>query len=189
MTHTQTPVHQPSPPLSPASDNAPPARPAPPNRGRRLLAVVRIALGWTFLWAFLDKLFGLGYDTAPGAAWIDGVSPTAGYLTSRDGSLGNQFQALAGNQWADIAFMGGMCALGISLILGIGLRLAAIGGSILMLSMWMSMLPLSNNPFMDQHVIYALVLVALALTRAGDTWGLGKPWAATRLVTAVPLLR
>jgi thiosulfate dehydrogenase [quinone] large subunit len=34
----------------------------PSTRGpRRLLAVVRIATGFVFIWAFLDKLLGLGY--------------------------------------------------------------------------------------------------------------------------------
>ena len=31
---------------------------------RYLLAALRIVLGWTFLWPFIDKLFGFGYGTA-----------------------------------------------------------------------------------------------------------------------------
>jgi len=31
-------------------------------------AVLRISLGWVFLWAFLDKLFWLGHETRPAAA-------------------------------------------------------------------------------------------------------------------------
>ena len=34
--------------------------------GRYALAAARLALGWTFLWAFLDKMFGLGHETADG---------------------------------------------------------------------------------------------------------------------------
>jgi len=30
--------------------------------------VLRISLGWVFLWAFLDKLFWLGHETRPAAA-------------------------------------------------------------------------------------------------------------------------
>ncbi|HSQ36678.1 MAG TPA: hypothetical protein VLS92_02170, partial [Acidimicrobiia bacterium] len=75
------------------------------------------------------------------------------------------------------------------LLLGIGLRAAAVGGSVLLLSMWsVAMLP-SSNPFMDSHIIYALVLVVLALTAAGDTWGLGERWGRTRLVRRLPILR
>src|SRR5688572_9064984 len=43
---------------------------------RYLLAGVRLALGWVFLWAFLDKAFGLGFATSAARAWIDGGSPT-----------------------------------------------------------------------------------------------------------------
>ncbi|QSB06103.1 DoxX family membrane protein [Natronoglycomyces albus] len=161
----------------------------PRRPGGRVLALVRLALGWLFLWAFLDKLVGLGYDTASGSAWLDGVSPTAGFLGSRSGLLGEQFQSMVGSAWADFAFMGALCGLGLALILGIGLRIAAIGGTLLMLLMWAAMLPLANNPFMDQHIIYALALIALAATNAGHTWGLGRPWENSRLVTTLPVLK
>jgi thiosulfate dehydrogenase [quinone] large subunit len=29
----------------------------------------------------------------------------------------------------------------------------------------------------DSHFIYAIVLIVLALTYAGTTWGLGRTWA------------
>jgi len=71
---------------------------------------------------------------------------------------------------------------------GIGLRIAAVSGTLMMLGMWAAEWPLakftsagepsmSTNPIVDYHIIYALVLIALALTYAGHTWGLGKRWA------------
>src|SRR5690625_2129093 len=42
---------------------------------RKVLAISRIVIGFTFLWAFLDKLFGLQYSTPAENAWIDGGSP------------------------------------------------------------------------------------------------------------------
>jgi thiosulfate dehydrogenase [quinone] large subunit len=33
-----------------------------------------------------------------------------------------------------------------------------------------------NNPFVDEHVVYAMVLVGLILANAGRYWGLGKIW-------------
>jgi hypothetical protein len=30
---------------------------------QRVFALLRLALGWTFLWAFLDKAFALGFST------------------------------------------------------------------------------------------------------------------------------
>ncbi|KAB8181764.1 hypothetical protein FH610_027020, partial [Microbispora catharanthi] len=32
-------------------------------------AAARIAIGWVFLWAFLDKLFGWGFATPTAKAW------------------------------------------------------------------------------------------------------------------------
>src|SRR5690606_35438364 len=146
-----------------------PAAALPP----RSFAVVRIVLGWVFLWAFLDKTFGLGYPTPDGRAWIDGSSPTAGFLASRDGSFGELFRSMSDQAWSEWLFMGGMAGLGIALTLGIGLRLAAIGGTVLLVSMWMSMLPLAVNPIVDNHIVYVVAIIALAIANAGDRWGLG----------------
>ena len=30
---------------------------------QRVFGILRVAMGWTFLWAFIDKLFGLGFAT------------------------------------------------------------------------------------------------------------------------------
>src|SRR5689334_12004100 len=46
------------------------------------LASLRLLTGFVFLWAFLDKTFGLGYATASGKGWLDGGSPTKGFLGS-----------------------------------------------------------------------------------------------------------
>jgi thiosulfate dehydrogenase [quinone] large subunit len=149
-------------------------------------AVVRIMLGAVFLWAFLDKAFGLGFATAPQKAWIAGGSPTAGYLDSMKGSFAGAFQALEGAPIVDWAFMIGLLGLGTALILGIALGAAAAGGTALMALMWLSSLPLKSNPIIDEHVVYAAVIIALAASRAGDTWGLARPWSA---LTAAPALR
>lgn len=42
---------------------------------------LRLAIGFEFLWAFLDKTFGLGYTTSTKHAWIHGGSPTKGFLS------------------------------------------------------------------------------------------------------------
>jgi thiosulfate dehydrogenase [quinone] large subunit len=55
--------------------------------------------------------------------------------------------------------------------------------------MWTAVLPPENNPFMDDHLIYAMVLIGLAAVHAGDVWGLGKQWASTGLVRRYPILR
>jgi hypothetical protein len=37
----------------------------------KALAVLRVSLGFVFLWAFLDKTFGLGHDTVVAKSWLN----------------------------------------------------------------------------------------------------------------------
>jgi len=55
--------------------------------------------------------------------------------------------------------------------------------------MWAAELPLENNPFMDDHIVYALVLVALAIYGAGRTWGLGRTWENLPIIQRHPILK
>lgn len=155
----------------------------------RVFAGLRILTGFVFLWAFLDKTFGLGYATQSGKGWIDGGSPTQGFLGSvAVGPMESTFHAWAGAVWADWLFMLGMLGIGTALLAGIGLRLAAVAGTVMMALMWIAEWPparhlsdgspsMSANPFADYHLVYAVLLVALASVGAGATWGLGRAWA------------
>jgi len=157
--------------------------------GRFFFALARILIGWVFFWAFLDKLFGLGYATESANSWINGGSPTTGYLNGVDGTFASFFNPMAGQAWADWLFMIGLAGIGLALILGIGVWLAAITGTVLLVFMYLASLPMTQNPFLDEHLVYAVVLLGLAFVRGGDTLGLGKPWARSGLVRALPFLR
>ncbi|TDD46179.1 DoxX family membrane protein [Nonomuraea terrae] len=138
-------------------------------------AVARISLGWVFLWAFLDKTFGWGFATPAERAWVAGGSPTSGFLKgTQENALGGLFGALAGQVWVDWLFMAGLLGVGLALMLGVGLRIAAVAGPAMMVLMWAAQLPLDSNPFMDDHLVYAVVIVGLALADAGATLGLGR---------------
>ncbi|MEU5908713.1 hypothetical protein ABZ780_30645 [Micromonospora sp. NPDC047467] len=157
---------------------------------RYILAGTRMALGWIFLWAFIDKLFGLGQGTEAKNAWINGGSPTKGFLTfGVAGPFKDLYTGIAGAAWADWLFMLGLAGIGVALLLGIGMRVAAVAGGLLLVLMWTAVLPPENNPFMDDHLIYAAVLAVLALVNAGDTWGLGGAWAKLPIVRQAPWLR
>ncbi|GAA2688030.1 hypothetical protein [Actinoplanes palleronii] len=157
---------------------------------RYLLAGIRLALGWVFLWAFLDKLFGLGRSTPAANAWLDGGSPTAGFLgKAATGPFTGLYHAIAGNAVIDGLFMAALLGIGVALILGIGMRIAAAAGTLLTVLMWTAVLPPATNPFMDEHLVYAAVLIVLALLAAGNTWGFGRRWAATPLVRRSSWLR
>jgi thiosulfate dehydrogenase (quinone) large subunit len=150
---------------------------------RAVFAALRIVLGWTFLWAFVDKLFGLGYATPSERSWLNGGSPTRGFLAnSASGPFEGFYTDIAGAGWADWLFMIGLAGLGVALLLGIGMRVAAASGALLYLLMWTVALPPETNPVVDDHIVGALVLVALALVHAGDTFGLGRWWKSQPIV-------
>jgi len=157
---------------------------------RYVLAGLRLAIGWVFLWAFLDKMFGLGHETTAAQAWINGGSPTTGFLGKAvSGPFEGLYHGFAGAAWADWLFMIGLAGIGIALIAGVGMRIAATAGAVLLVAMWSAVLPPENNLFMDDHLIYAGVLVLLALTAAGDTLGLGRLWSRLPLVQRLPGLK
>ncbi|GAA2304430.1 DoxX family membrane protein [Nonomuraea roseoviolacea subsp. roseoviolacea] len=138
-------------------------------------AIARISLGWVFLWAFLDKTFGWGFATPAAKAWIAGGSPTTGFLKGTgENALGGVFSALAGQVWVDWLFMAGLLGVGLALTLGVGMRIAAVSGGLMLVLMWAAELPLTTNPFMDDHIVYTIVLAGLALSGAGATLGLGN---------------
>ncbi len=167
---------------------------------RRVLAVLRIAFGFTFLWAFLDKLLALGFGTGVGedgttdrfgpAAWIHGSSPTEGFLKfGADGPFKGFYNAIGGTTFADWGFMLGLLCIGLALISGVGMRVAATAGAVMYLLMFTVALPPANNPLIDEHILGALTLVALGLLNAGSTWGLGHWWSRTEVVESHPVLR
>ncbi|PKV83157.1 hypothetical protein [Streptomyces sp. TLI_146] len=154
----------------------------------RTLAGLRFVTAFTFLWAFFDKTFGWGYATHSGKGWIDGGSPTKGFLSGvAAGPMESTFHDWAGDTWADWLFMLGLFGIGLALAGGVALRLAAVAGTALMTLMWIAEWPparhlsdgslsASANPLVDYHVVYAAVLILLAVFGAGRTWGLGRLW-------------
>jgi len=160
------------------------------NATRFLFAGIRIALGWIFLWAFLDKTFGLGHETAAAKSWINGGSPTDGFLGSAaTGPFAGFYHSIAGATIIDVLFMAALLGVGTALMLGIAMRLAAAAGALLTIMMWTAVLPPASNPFMDDHLIYAAILIVLALVGAGNTLGLGRAWTSLPLVRSTPWLQ
>jgi len=156
----------------------------------RALAVLRIVYGLTFLWAFVDKVFGFGYATKSGKGWIDGGDPTAGFLgKGASGPFESFYHSLVGDFWVSPLFMIGLAGIGLALTFGIGMRIAAVAGTVLYLLMWSAVLPPENNPVLDDHLVGAITLIALALVAAGNVWGLGKWWNELSVVKRYPWLR
>lgn len=137
---------------------------------KKFLAALRIALGWVFLYAGLSHLtapgwsakgYLMGAKTFPAFYhWLasDGILPAINFL----------------NVW-------GLTLIGISLIVGLFVRLSSLFGALMMVLYYF---PVLNFPkigttayLVDEHVVYALALLVFASARAGRTWGL-DPWCA-----------
>ena len=160
-------------------------------------------MGFTFLWAFLDKTFALAFATGRNPetgginffgpdAWISGGSPTDGFLGfglhTKEPFL-TFYQGMVGSAFVEWAFMLSLLGIGIALMFGVVTRIAAIGAAALMVMMYFAgaFLP-ENNPLLDEHFIYAVVLVGIAYVGAGRFLGLGNRWRKTELVKRYPIL-
>jgi thiosulfate dehydrogenase [quinone] large subunit len=164
------------------------------------LVGLRLALGFEFLWAFVDKTFGFGYATPRSGAWIHGGSPTNGFLAHANaGPFQGTFRSLAGVTGIDWLFMIGLLGIGLAFILGVAIRPAAIAGALMLSLMWAAVwVPAkiaggqptgSNNPFVDDHIVGIFGFIAVA---AFATWGtgyLGRKWAALPIVANRSWLR
>ena len=174
---------------------------APVRAAQYAMGVLRLVVGWAFLWAFFDKLLALGFSTGTDpetgaidrfgeAAWIHGGNPTLGFLSfGADGPFAGLYHAIAGDAWTNVAFMFGLLAIGVSLTLGIFTRLATIAGVAMYLMMWTVVLPPENNPLTDDHIIGAAAVLVLGLYGAGRYLGLGGWWERQPVVQRFPILK
>ena len=152
---------------------------------------LRLSMGFIFFWAFLDKLFGFGRATAPDKSWLAGGSPTAGFLQNAvTGPFADFYHKLAGNPVVDWLFMLGLLFIGVSLMFGIFMRLGSSVGILILFLMYTAVgLSPVNNLFIDEHIIYILVLIILVLTDAGQYLGMGNRWGDTSLVRKYRFLK
>jgi len=127
-------------------------------KAKYILVTIRIAMALIFLWAFIDKLFGLGFATTPEKSWLAGVSPTTGFLSyATYGPFASIFKALAGVPLVDWLFMLGLLFVGLTFLFNKYVKYSSIVGMLMMLLMYLSMFPPKNNPLIDDHIIYLII--------------------------------
>jgi thiosulfate dehydrogenase [quinone] large subunit len=164
-------------------------------------ALLRMSLGFVFLWAFLDKLLGLGFSTCKDKltgdvtvscsdAWVNGGSPTTNFLNNAvTGPFTDFYHHLAGVAWVDWLFMLGLLFAGVGLLFGVFTRAASLVGIVMVLLMYSALLWPSNTPLIDEHIIYALVLFGVAMVDEHQVWGYRGWWHKTSLAKKFPVLR
>ena len=90
------------------------------------------------------------------------------------------------NEW-------GLTLLGISLILGIFVRLSSLLGAVLMLLYYLPILdfpyPNPHSFLVDEHIIYIFVLLLFASLKAGRVWGLENWCSNLPICSKFPKLR
>jgi thiosulfate dehydrogenase [quinone] large subunit len=164
------------------------------------LVGLRFALGFEFLWAFLDKTFGLGYSTPSAQAWIHGGSPTKGFLSGANvGPFQGIFRSLASVPGMDWLFMAGLLGVGLAFILGVAIRPAAVSGAVMLALMWAAVwVPAkvaggqpsgSTNPIVDEHIVGIFGFIVVGALASWGAGYLGRKWSSLRIVKSFPWLR
>lgn len=159
---------------------------------RFVLALLRIAVGFTFLWSFLDKAFGLCYSTDPSRTWVGAGTPARSYLTgTTTGKPLVSFSKSPAVPIMDWLFVLDLLGIGLAFLLGIDTRLTTVAGVVILGFMYATVTPWmwgSLNPVVNGHLVYALILILIPLTSASDTFGLGLWWKDLGLVKKLPFL-
>jgi thiosulfate dehydrogenase (quinone) large subunit len=131
---------------------------------RLVLFLLRVGMGWLCFHAGIVKVMNSSWSAA-------------GYLNNAK-NLEGFYHWLASpallpvtnfiNEWA-------LTLLGVSLILGIFVRWSAVLGAALMVFYYLPLnfpKPDANSYVVDDHIVYALVMLYLAAANAGRVWGL-----------------
>jgi thiosulfate dehydrogenase (quinone) large subunit len=161
------------------------------------LAVLRVAVGFGFLYAGLDKVVHFdGVNKAFNAAgFLKGA--TAGTLPgSADGAIVNPTHDV----WVSLASNGGLVsainflvvfgevAIGVALILGLATRFAGVAATLMMALFYVANFSFANGPFNEQF-LYAIVAAFLAYAGAGEHYGIDAIVEKTQTVRRAPALR
>lgn len=146
------------------------------------LFLLRISLGWMFLYAGITKVFD---PTWSAEGYLKGAKTFAGFyqwLLGPNILLAVNFI----NEW-------GLTLLGVSLIFGVFVRLSSVLGAVLMLMYYLPILdfpyPNPHSLLVDEHIIYIFVLLFFASIRAGRVWGLERWCSDLPICSKFPWLR
>ena len=148
---------------------------------KKWLAFARIAMGWLMFYAGITKI-------------MDPAWSAEGYARSAKTLPGlYTFFASAGQiDWVNFVNKWGVTLIGVSLILGIGVRLSSSLGAVLMVFYYLPVLDFpyagEHSYIVDEHIIYALVMVYFAIVRAGRFFGL-EEWFSQTFLKKLPKLQ
>jgi thiosulfate dehydrogenase (quinone) large subunit len=150
---------------------------------RALIVFFRLAMAWTFLYAASHQVLVPGWSVA-------------GFLNSTKTFHGlySQFTGPVVAPVLSFLVEYGHLLIGLSLLVGFMVRISSMFGIALMLLYWTAHMDFPyisnvNNLLLDEHIVYAGVLVYLIVKHAGHVWGLDGWAEKTRLVQDHPGLK
>jgi thiosulfate dehydrogenase [quinone] large subunit len=149
-------------------------QPGPPvtntKSERALILFFRLAMAWTFLYAASHQVFVPGWSVA---GFLDSTKTFHGLYSQFTGPMAAPI----------LTFLVGYghLLIGLSLLVGLMVRVSAVFGILLMLVYWTAHMDFpyisdTNNFLVDEHIVYSGVLLLLIVERAGHVWGLDA-WA------------
>ena len=146
------------------------------------LFLLRVLLGWMFLYSGITKVLNPEWSAA---GYIKGAKTFPEFYQLL-GSSEMLTMVNFLNEW-------GQLLLGISLILGIFVRLSSILGVVLMILYYLPILdfpyPNAHSFLVDEHIIYSSALLILANFRAGRVFGLDNWCLNLPICSKFPRLR
>lgn len=154
------------------------------------LFLLRIASGLFFFYAGITKIIMYSADKG----WYDPQFSAAFYLKGAKLFTAFYQALLSPGLLPSVSFVNkwGLTLLGISLILGIGVRLSSVLGVILMLLYYFPLgfpYPDAHSFIVDQHIMYATSLLVLASFRAGRVMGLEEWCSNLPICSKIPKYR
>lgn len=144
--------------------------------------LLRITMGWLFFYAGITKVINPAWSAA---GYLNGAKTFTGFyqwLANPDILPITNFL----NEW-------GLTLIGLSLILGVFVRVSAVLGAAMMVLYYFPVLAFpkigANAYLVDEHIIYTMALLVLASVQSGRIWGLETWCIKLPLCSRYPRLR
>ena len=166
----------------------------------RGLVVLRVVLGFGFLYAGLEKLLNFAGDDKPWSAFGFLKFATGGTIPNMVGHADpmshNPTQGIWTGLAGDPTLLGivnflvvfGEIAIGVALILGIATRLAGVLGAVMMFLFWIAAWDFQFG-IVNQQFVYMILSGFVAYASAGRVLGLDATLEKTELARRTPGLR
>ena len=133
---------------------------------QKVVLILRLLMAWTFIYAASHQAFAANFTIV-------------GFLKNTK-TFHDLFAVFTTPTLAPIvSFLvaWGHLLIGLSLLVGLMVRVSAVFGIALLLMYWMAHMDFpyienKNNFLVDYHIVYATILVFLIVKHAGHVWGL-----------------